>query len=79
MYGGVTLVCFASSYAAALGLELWRQFRPRRILYLLGVGFGAAGLLAQSIYLAVHWPIGWMILLAWVLAVFYLYGIYSLS
>ena len=74
MYGGVTLVCFASSYAAALVLELWRQFRPRRILYLLGVGFGAAGLLAQSIYLAVHWPIGWMILLAWVLAVFYLYG-----
>ncbi|HVS37464.1 MAG TPA: cytochrome c biogenesis protein CcsA [Gemmataceae bacterium] len=72
MYG-VTLVCFASSYAVALGLELWRQFRSRPILYYLAVGFGAAGLLAQSIYLAVR-PVGWMILLAWVLAIFYLYG-----
>ena len=32
--GGVTLVCFASSYAAALGLELWRQFRPRMVYVL---------------------------------------------
>ena len=71
---GVTLVCFASSYAVALGLELWRQFRPRRVWYWLSLAFGAAGLLAQSIYLAVHRPIGWMILLSWVLAVFYLYG-----
>ncbi len=74
MYG-VTLVCFASSYAAALGLELWRQFRPRQILYYLAVGFGAAGLLAQSIFLVMRTgTVGWMILLAWVLAVFYLYG-----
>jgi ABC-type transport system involved in cytochrome c biogenesis permease subunit len=71
---GVTLVCFASSYAAAFGLELWRQFRPRQVWYLLGLAFGAAGLLAQSIYLAVRRPIGWMVILAWVLAVFYLYG-----
>jgi ABC-type uncharacterized transport system permease subunit len=70
---GISLVCFTTSYAAALGLEVWRQFRPRLVWYLLGVGFGAAGLLAQSIYLAVR-PVGWMILLAWVLAVFYLYG-----
>ncbi len=74
MYGGVTLVCFASSYAAALALESWRQFRPRRLWHLLGLGFGAAGLLAQSIFLVAHWPTGWMILLAWVLAVFHLYG-----
>ena len=70
---GVTLVCFASSYAAALALEVWRQFRPRLVYYLLGLGFGAAGLLAQSLYLTAR-PAGWMLLLAWVLAVFYLYG-----
>ena len=73
MYG-VTLVCFATSYAAALGLEVWRQFRPRMVYYLLGVGFGVAGLLTQSLYLAVRRPVGWMVILAWVLAVFYLYG-----
>lgn len=73
MYG-VTLVCFTTSYAAALGLELWRQFRPRMVYYFLGVGFGVAGLLTQSLYLAVKRPVGWMVILAWVLAVFYLYG-----
>ncbi len=28
----VTLVCFAASYAVALGLEVWRHFRPREIV-----------------------------------------------
>ncbi len=68
------MVCFATSYTAALGLEVWRQFRPRRILYLLGVLFGAAGLATQSVYLAFQRPVGWMLILAWVLAIFYLYG-----
>ena len=73
MYG-ISLVCFATSYTAALGLEVWRQFRPRRILYLLGLLFGAAGLATQSVYLAFQRPVGWMLILAWVLAIFYLYG-----
>src|SRR5665213_1833166 len=71
---GISLVCFATSYTAALGLEVWRQFRPRRILYFLGLLFGAAGLATQSVYLAFQRPVGWMLILAWVLAVFYLYG-----
>ena len=44
-----------------------------------GLGFGVAGLLAQTIYLAVQrpplaWQFGWLLFLAWILAVFYLYG-----
>jgi ABC-type uncharacterized transport system permease subunit len=71
---GISLVCFATSYTAALGLEVWCQFRPRRILYFLGLLFGAAGLATQSVYLAFQRPVGWMLILAWVLAIFYLYG-----
>jgi ABC-type uncharacterized transport system permease subunit len=76
---GVNLFCFAASYAVALGLELWHQFRPRPVLRYAAVGFGAAGLLAHTIYLATVRPalagqFGWMLILSWILAVFYLYG-----
>jgi ABC-type transport system involved in cytochrome c biogenesis permease subunit len=75
----VTIVCFLASYGVALALELWYQFRPRPVLRLLELGFGAAGLLAQTIYLAVRQPaliepFGWMLFLAWILAIFYLSG-----
>jgi ABC-type transport system involved in cytochrome c biogenesis permease subunit len=75
----VTIVCFIASYGVALALELWHQFRPRPVLRLLEVGFGAAGLLAQTIYLARRQPplvepFGWMLFLAWILAIFYLSG-----
>src|SRR5688572_2021696 len=73
----VTLFCFAASYAVALGLELWHLVRPRPIHRLLANFFGGAGLLAQTIYLAVQRPplglqYGLLLVLAWVLAVFYL-------
>ena len=76
---GVNLFWFAASYAVALGLELWHQFRPRPVLRYAAVGFGAAGLLAHTIYLATVRPalagqFGWMLFLSWILAVFYLYG-----
>jgi len=75
----VKLTCFASSYAVALGLEVWHQLRPRPVLRLLSILFGAAGLLAQTIFLAVARPAlagqyGWMLFLSWILAIFYLYG-----
>src|SRR5919199_3517456 len=75
----VTVFCFLASYGVALGLELWHQSRPRPVLRLLGFAFGAAGLLAQTIFLAVQrppliWQFGWMVFLAWILAIFYLYG-----
>src|SRR5919201_5184546 len=75
----VTVLCFLASYSVALALELWHLFRPRPVLRLLGLGFGAAGLLAQTISLAVQrppliWQFGWMLFLAWILAIFYLFG-----
>jgi ABC-type transport system involved in cytochrome c biogenesis permease subunit len=74
---GITLFCFASAYALALALEIWHFYQPRPALRLLGLGCGAAGLLAHTLYLALQplvWPAGWMLVLAWVLAVFYLLG-----
>ena len=78
---GVTHACFGLSYLVALVLELARLVWPRagggwRIAALV---FGAAGLLPTPIYILVHQPTpaapyGSLLLLAWVLALFYLYG-----
>jgi ABC-type transport system involved in cytochrome c biogenesis permease subunit len=71
--------CFLLSYTVAFGLELWHLVRPRRVLRLLAQCFGAAGLVAHTLYLADKRPplvsqFGLLLLLAWVLAIFYLYG-----
>jgi ABC-type transport system involved in cytochrome c biogenesis permease subunit len=76
---GITLFCFAASYAVAFLLELLRLVRPRPVLRLMAVGFGAAGLLAHTLFLAFRQPplssqFGSTLFLAWILAVFYLYG-----
>ena len=76
---GITHLCFGLSYLSALGLELVQQFRPARVVRLLSLFFGVAGLLAHSIFLVAHHPnpasaYGSLLLLAWVLSVFYLYG-----
>ena len=79
LLGKITEVCFAASYGVALALELFHQLRPRPILRVLALFFGAAGLFAHSVFIAVN-PLplqtafGSLVLLAWVLAVFYLYG-----
>jgi ABC-type transport system involved in cytochrome c biogenesis permease subunit len=75
----ITIVCFLASYATALALELLNQIRPMGFAYWLALAFGAAGLVAQTIFLAVQrppliWQYGWMLFLAWILAVFYLVG-----
>jgi ABC-type transport system involved in cytochrome c biogenesis permease subunit len=75
----IQIYCFILSYAVAFGLELWHLVRPRRVLRLLAQGFGAPGLVAHTLYLAdkrppLAWQFGWMMLLAWVLAIFYLLG-----
>jgi ABC-type transport system involved in cytochrome c biogenesis permease subunit len=79
MLDRVTIVCFIASYTVALGLELLHQLRPWALFRWLAQGFGAAGLVAQTIYLAVQrpqliWQFGWMLFLAWILAIFYLVG-----
>src|SRR3981081_1876530 len=72
----IKVMCFAASYAVAFGLELWHLFRPRPILRYVALGFAAAGLLAQVIYLIVQTiplgsPTGSLLFLALILAVFY--------
>lgn len=78
--GGATVLCFAGSYAIALALEAARLLGPRRpVMRALGHAFGAAGILAQMVYLAVHPPAlasvrGSLLVLSLILAIFYLYG-----
>jgi hypothetical protein len=76
---GVTHACFGLSYLLALGCELARVRWPRPGLRVAGLLLGAAGLFAHTAYLVVRHPTpadpyGSLLLLAWVLAVFYLYG-----
>jgi ABC-type transport system involved in cytochrome c biogenesis permease subunit len=71
----ITLLCFAASYAVALLLEIAHLLWPSPVIRVLRSGFAAAGLLAQTLYLLVHWPpletpFGSLLFLAWVLAVF---------
>jgi ABC-type transport system involved in cytochrome c biogenesis permease subunit len=75
----ITVVCFGASYAVALALELVQLLWPRPVQHLLAVLFAAAGLLAHTLFLAVQRPpardpYGSLLLLAWILAIFYLYG-----
>jgi ABC-type transport system involved in cytochrome c biogenesis permease subunit len=75
----VHVFCFAACYAVAFLTELAQLLRPRPALRLVGVGFGSAGLLAHTIFLAVQRPElgsrhGSLLFLAWVVAIFYLYG-----
>jgi ABC-type transport system involved in cytochrome c biogenesis permease subunit len=77
--GRVSFFCFFASYAVALGLELWHQFRPRPVFRLLGLAFAAAGLLAQTIFLVFHHQplaqqFGWLVCVAWILAIYYISG-----
>jgi ABC-type transport system involved in cytochrome c biogenesis permease subunit len=76
---GTTIFCFAASYAAALGLELWRLRRPGPASRALMLAFAFAGLMAHSFYLGYHaLPLSGepssLLFLAWVLAVYYFIG-----
>src|SRR5438128_2434505 len=75
----ITLLCFGASYAVALLLELLRLLWPRGFERVLGTAFAAAGLFAHTIFLCVRHPslstrYGSLLFLAWILAVFCLYG-----
>jgi len=75
----VTVFCFMASYGLALLLELLHLWLGKAVLRALALVAGAAGLIAQTIYLYSHQPplilqFGWMLFVAWILAVFYLSG-----
>ena len=77
---GITHLCFGLSYLTAFGLESYRVVRPDRWTRLAAIFFAIAGLLAHTIFLGYHQPTlaspyGSLLLLAWVFAVFYLYGV----
>jgi hypothetical protein len=76
---GITRFCFAASYGVALAMELAQLVRARSWPRWVGVAFGTAGLIAHTLFLmirrpSVASPYGSLLLLAWVVAVFYLYG-----
>src|SRR5689334_8760396 len=76
---GVTHACFALSYLCALLLECARLVWPAKGWRVAGLAFGAAGVFAHTVYLLLNRPTpaapyGSLLLLAWVLALFYLYG-----
>jgi len=75
----ITVFCFAASYAVAFALELLLLFRSRALARLLATIFGSAGLLAHTLFLVAQrvslmTQAGSLLFLAWILAMFYLYG-----
>lgn len=79
MLDRIQLFCFAACYTIALGLQAWHYFRPRPIFRMLSVALGGVGLLTQTVYLIIQQPTmteeyGRLLVLAWILAIFYLYG-----
>lgn len=81
MFGGISIVCFASSYTVALCLEISRLFFRVSLRTAIMIGFVAAGILAHSLYLGREAQLGlaggtplssWYhgcLIVAWLLAV----------
>lgn len=72
----VTVLCFLASYGLALAFEGLYLWAGRAAFRWLALAAGAAGLLAHTLYLISRqppliWQFGWMMFVAWVLAVFY--------
>jgi ABC-type transport system involved in cytochrome c biogenesis permease subunit len=75
----VSIFCFGASYVVALACDLLHLAWPAKWLRWMAVAWGFLGLLAQSLYLGFHPPalssqVGSLLLLAWILTVFYLFG-----
>ena len=86
MLSGISIVCFASSYAVTLALEVSRLLFRLRVRWLVMILFALAGLLAHTLYLinlarieltgVLRIPFSswydWCLLAAWVLAATYI-------
>ena len=80
---GISVVCFAASYAVALGCEASRLFFRSGVRGIVMVGFATAGLFAHTLYLGwravtesavpLSSPADLYLLLAWLLAAGYLW------
>jgi ABC-type transport system involved in cytochrome c biogenesis permease subunit len=76
---GVTHACFGLSYLCAFVLELARLFWPGTGWRVASLSFGIVGFVAHTFYITLNLPspatpYGSLVLLAWVLAVFYIWG-----
>lgn len=81
----ISLLCFFASYLVALALKAAQVLKKLTALHWLAWGFGAAGLLAQSIYLVVRSravtnlpPLlssthDWLLVLSWLAVLLYLF------
>src|SRR5688572_28768536 len=54
MLSGITITCFAASYAVTLALEVSRLWFQARVRNFVMIGFAAAGLVAHTLYIIVH-------------------------
>lgn len=76
---GISITCFAASYAVAWVLELSRLFFRSGVRGAVMLGFAAAGLLAHSLFLGYRaattdaTSFDWYLLAAWILAGAYMY------
>lgn len=80
MLAHVHVVCFFTSYAIALGLEISRLFFRMPVRLVVMIGFAATGVVLQSAYLAHRAATGtmplsswhdWHLIASWILAVAY--------
>ena len=79
----ISIVCFAASYAVALGCEASRPVFRSAVRGFTLIGFAAAGLAAHTLFLGwraatasavpLSSPFDWYLLAAWLLAAGYLY------
>jgi len=86
MLSGVSIICFAASYAVTLALEITRPLFRSGIRGAVMIGFAGAGLFAHTVFLAYRAvesagsPLAgkqdWYLVAAWVLVVTYLYLTY---
>ena len=84
MLSGISIVCFSTSYAVVLALEISRLFFRLPVRLVVMVGFALAGLFTHTVYLlmrAAHVAQGgsplsswydWYLVAAWILAAVYL-------
>src|SRR5688572_10648545 len=87
MFSGISIICFAASYAVRLVLEAIGLRKRPAWLRLAVIATSAAGLVAHTLYLAYvaadastepMSAMEWMLMAAWVLAVVYLAALFYL-
>ncbi len=81
MIGHITIICFASSYLTAFGLEITRMFFRSGVRGAAMLGFAGVGLLMHTLFLVNWWisegqaPLSsefdWCLVAAWILVVIY--------